>query len=133
VAAAARHELIDAAARRAYQTRVTELEERLAQADRHGDPDASEAARTELDWLLAELARATGLGGRDRGFTHDAERARTAVQKAIRRALGRISSADPTIGALLADTVITGHHCVYRPARAERVAHRRHADVTPMG
>jgi tetratricopeptide (TPR) repeat protein len=109
------HELLDAEARRAYRTRAAELEERLERADIHGDAQASEAARTELDWLLAELGRASGLGGRDRGFTHDAERARTAVQKAIRRALARISSADPTVGAVLTDTVTTGHHCVYRP------------------
>jgi hypothetical protein len=109
------HDLLDEDARRAYRVRIAELEARLERADSHGDPTASEAARTELDWLLAEVGRATGLGRRDRGFAHEAERARTAVQKAIRRALGRISSADPTIGAALAGTVTTGHRCVYRP------------------
>jgi tetratricopeptide (TPR) repeat protein len=109
------HQLLDAQARQAYRARVAELEERLELADLEGDPVASEAARTELDWLVAELGRATGLAGRDRGFPHDAERARTSVQKAIRRALARISTADATIGALLTNAITTGYRCSYRP------------------
>jgi hypothetical protein len=109
------HPVLDAEARQAYRNRVIELEERLEIADLQGDPAGSQAARTELDWLVAELGRATGLGGRVRGFPHDAERARTSVQKAIRRALARISAADAAFGALLADAVTTGSRCVYRP------------------
>jgi hypothetical protein len=109
------HPVLDAEARQAYRNRVIELEERLEIADLQGDPAGSQAARTELDWLVAELGRATGLGGRVRGFPHDAERARTSVQKAIRRALARISAADATLGAMLSDAVTTGSRCVYRP------------------
>ena len=109
------HPVLDGEARQAYRNRVIELEERLEIADLQGDPAGSQAARTELDWLVAELGRATGLGGRVRGFPHDAERARTSVQKAIRRALARISAADAAFGALLADAVTTGSRCVYRP------------------
>ena len=69
----------------------------------------------ESDWLVAELAAATGLGGRQRRFADDAERARIAVGKAIRRALRRIEAADQALGADLRACVVTGLRCCYRP------------------
>ena len=46
--------------------------------------------QNELDELLAHLRAAVGLGGRSRRFDDATERARTSVQKAIRRAIGAI-------------------------------------------
>jgi hypothetical protein len=77
--------LLDSDAKRAYRNRIGALRERIEVAEVEGDQAGSQAARTEMDWLVAELGHATGLGGRNRGFPHDAERARTSVQKAIRR------------------------------------------------
>ena len=45
----------------------------------------------------AELARATGLGGRMRSFADASERARTAVRKAITRAIREIAAANPAV------------------------------------
>jgi hypothetical protein len=50
------------------------------------------------------------------------ERARIAVGKAIRRALARISEADPVIGEELRATVRTGAHCGYLPLTGGRGA-----------
>ena len=67
----------------------------------------------ELDRFVAELARATGFGGRTRSFVDGAERARVSVHKAIKRALATIAEADPTLGRELASRVVTGTRCVY--------------------
>ncbi|MBW8486835.1 hypothetical protein K1Y72_31010 [Actinomadura sp. PM05-2] len=107
--------VLDGEAKRTYRRRLAVLDEEIAgleAADRH---DRAGAARAERDWLVAELAAAAGLGGRTRRFADDAERARTAVGKAIRRALRRIDDADPQLGAELRATVHTGLLCSYRP------------------
>ena len=112
----AEQELLDEDARRAYRQRITELQQQIDEAESDSDLIRAEAARSELDWLLAELEHATGLAGRSRAFPTDAERARSSVQKAIRRVLIRIGTADPEIGAYLEATIITGIRCSYRPS-----------------
>jgi hypothetical protein len=111
-------ELLDEDARRAYRQRITELQQQIDEAESDSDLVRVEAARSELDWLLAELGHATGLSGRSRAFPTDAERARSSVQKAIRRALIRIGAADPEIRAHLEATVVTGIRCSYQPSPA---------------
>ena len=69
--------------------------------------------------LTRELGRALGLGGRSRSFADVAERARTSVRKAIKRAIDDIATASPAIGEHLARSVSTGSVCCYRsPANA---------------
>ncbi len=109
-----RQELIDDDSRARYRRAIEGLEEEIDDAERHADCERAARARLRLDLLLEELARATGLGGRDRCFADDAERARISVHKAIRRALDRIADTDPAIGRLLAGRVRTGVRCVYR-------------------
>jgi hypothetical protein len=118
-AAPADQELLDEDARRAYRHRITELQQQIDEAESDSDPIRAEAARSELDWLVTELGHATGLAGRSRAFPTDAERARSSVQKAIRRALVRIGTADPEIRAYLEATIVTGIRCSYRPSQAD--------------
>jgi hypothetical protein len=68
----------------------------------------------ELDALTHELARATGLGGRVRSFADVPERARTAVRKAVKRAIEQVSAANPVVGQHLAACIETGAVCRYR-------------------
>lgn len=107
------HPMLDNQARAEYRQRVADLQDEIADADHHGDLERAARARLELDWLVDELARATGLAGRARGFDDSTERARTSVQKAIKRALARISEADQGIGAELRRRVVTGGRCVF--------------------
>ncbi|NRQ35963.1 hypothetical protein HII36_29635, partial [Nonomuraea sp. NN258] len=107
--------MIDHLAERRYKDRLRELEAEIAELDALNDLGRAARSRAERDWLVAELAAATGLAGRPRPFTDDEERARIAVGKAIRRALTRISEADGVIGAELRATVETGRRCCYRP------------------
>jgi hypothetical protein len=111
-----RQVLIDDDSRDRYRRAIEDLDDEIADAERGADTERATRARMQLDLLLDELARATGLGGRDRCFADEAERARVSVHKAIRRAIDRIGDADPAIGRLLGRRVRTGVRCVYRLA-----------------
>jgi hypothetical protein len=108
-------ELLDDDARADYARRLEDLRDTLAEAESFGDAARAARAREEIDFLAAELGRAVGLGGRARRAGSAAERARSAVQRRIKNALGRISEADPALGASLTRAVRTGNFCVYRP------------------
>ncbi|MDF5756966.1 hypothetical protein [Spongiactinospora sp. TRM90649] len=107
--------VLDDEALRAYRSRLMRLEAEIADLEACGEPERAEATRGERDWLVGELSAAAGLGGRTRRFTGGDERARIAVGKAIRRALTRITTADPAIGGELRATIHTGLRCTYRP------------------
>ena len=81
----------------------------------NADIGRAEGLQVELEALTAELAHATGLRGRSRSFTGPEERARTAVRKAIKRALDAIEEADPEIGGTLRASIRTGYRCCYAP------------------
>ncbi len=107
--------LLDGQARTAYSARARELTEELDDADTRGDVARAERTRAEIDHLVDQLEAATGLSGRARAFTSSHERARTAVRKAIKRAVDQIDEADHLIGELLRASVATGSTCVYQP------------------
>jgi hypothetical protein len=110
-----RQPVLDGAAKRAYRRRLEELGDELADAEACADLERAARARATLDHYVDELARASGLGGRDRCFPDDIERARVSVQKAIKRALAVIADADPCVGRHLSMRIVTGARCVYRP------------------
>jgi hypothetical protein len=112
---AAGQPLLDDLARRTYMQRLSQLQAEIADFESMNDVERAATARAERDWLLDEVAAATRLGGRARHFAGDAERARIAVGKAIRRTLDVIDEADPLIGGELRATVQTGMRCCYRP------------------
>jgi hypothetical protein len=114
-------DVLDDRARAAYGARLRDLGDELAEAEAGADRARAERLRLELDALLDHLEEATGLHGRSRAFTHQAERARTAVRKAIKRALDLIDGLDPVVAEALRTTVTTGATCVYVPDRAAPV------------
>ena len=114
-AGASAHPVLDQAAITEYRNRLKWLDTELGQLE-PGDGEDRTAARAERDWLVAQLASTTGLGGRVRSFPDEGERARVAVGKAIRRALSRIAEADPVLGGHLRQTVHTGVRCSYWPS-----------------
>jgi hypothetical protein len=107
--------LLDRQALAAYRRRLAELDEELREADARADLALSERLTAEREALLAQVAEATGLGGRPRGTASARERARVAVRKAITAAEQRISSTDPALARLLRATVATGSCCRYEP------------------
>jgi hypothetical protein len=112
----AAHPVLDTAAIREYRNRLTRLAAEIDQLDPADDGDRASRSRAERDWLVAQLASAAGFAGRRRSFPDQPERARVAVGKAIRRALGRVTEADAAIGEHLRQTVHTGVRCSYWPS-----------------
>lgn len=108
-------EMLDDRARSAYRKRITEIAEQLAVAARTGDAGRTANLEHEGRALRAELARATGLGGRVRQTGSATERARVNAQKRIRGAIARIADVDAKLGRLLDGAVKTGTYCCFRP------------------
>jgi hypothetical protein len=108
-------ELLDATAKTAYKARLDELAAELEEAQRFNDPGRAATAAAERDFLVDELARAVGLGGRDRRAASHAERARLNVTRAIRAAMANLARASPPLGRHLAATIRTGRYCSYTP------------------
>jgi hypothetical protein len=111
-----RQPVLDRAAAAAYRARLARLDDEVADAEADHDTSRAERHRDEKRWLLAELARSAGLGGRQRSFPDDAERARSAVTKAIRRAIDKVAAAEPSLGEPLRSGVRTGTFCRFDPA-----------------
>jgi hypothetical protein len=108
------HPVLDRDAIGEYKSRLHRLDAEIEQLESAGSVRAA-SARDEREWLAAELASAAGFGGRTRSFPDQPERARVAVGKAIRRALVRVTEADPVIGEHLGQAVRTGVRCSYWP------------------
>lgn len=109
--------VLDAAARSAYRRRLEEVEADIEEATRTNDLERRALAEADRDYLVDELARATGLHGRERRAGAAAERARTSVTRTLRYALDRIAEHHPELGTHLDRAVRTGTYCGYLPDR----------------
>jgi non-specific serine/threonine protein kinase len=112
--------VLDEAAKAAYRARAADLREALDDATARGDVGRAEKARDELDALGEELARAVGLGGRDRKAGSVVERMRVNVQRRLRDAIDRVAAQSPALGRYLEASVRTGAFCSYAPAWSGR-------------
>lgn len=108
-------ELIDATSRATYRRRVEELRDEIEYALGVEDDARAATLQTEADALVAELARAFGLGGRERRASSAAQRARLNVTRALRAALAKLTEALPGPGEALDRRVRTGFFCAYEP------------------
>jgi hypothetical protein len=107
--------VLDQVALGRYRQRLLDLREELAEAERFADLGRTNQARTEIEALTGELARAVGLGGRERRVAGAAERARTAIQKRLREAVRKVADEMPDLGRHLEQTIYTGIFCGYLP------------------
>lgn len=121
-----RQPVLDQQALAAYRRRIRELDASLVDARSRGDPAAAGRLQAEHDALLEELRHSTGKAGRPREFPDPSERARTAVRKAIKRAIDEVTADEPAIGMYLRATVATGVTCCYTPAPGRAVRWIRH-------
>jgi tetratricopeptide (TPR) repeat protein len=107
--------LLDSQAKEAYRRRLTEIEEDIEEARAFANDERAAQAEAERDFLVRELARAVGLGGRDRRASSASERARASVTRALRQAMARIHGYHPTLGEHLDRAIRTGTYCAYLP------------------
>jgi hypothetical protein len=105
----------DAQTRNVYRRRVVALRDQIEDALAVEDDERAAALQSELDTVVAELARSFGLGGRDRWASSAAEKARLNVTRALRSALGKLTEALPDAGSVLDRRVRTGAFCAYQP------------------
>jgi hypothetical protein len=117
-------ELLDASAKAAYRRRLAELREDLDDAEALGNDEAAYRVQEEIDAVVAELARAVGLGGRDRRAAAASERARLNVTRALRTSIARITELAPELGRHLDRAVRTGLYCTYSPAPSDTMSWR---------
>lgn len=106
---------MDTKARVACRRRIEELRSEAEDALASGHLDRVEELQEELDAVVGHLAKAFGLGGRDRTAASAAERARLNVTRALRAAIGKLSEALPGAGEALDRRVRTGTYCAYEP------------------
>jgi hypothetical protein len=108
-------ELVDRETLDAYRRRVAEIDEAIVHADAVGDRPRAVHLGEEREALRVELGSVLAMSGRSRRFVDSSERARTAVRKAIARAIDAIAESDETIGSELRATITTGRACTYLP------------------
>jgi hypothetical protein len=107
--------LLDAQAKAECECRLIELRQDLNEAERFHDPQRKTEAQNAVHAIADYLASAVGLRGRDRKTSSDAERARCAVTKCIKKAIQKIGDAIPSLGYHLAARIKTGYFCSYNP------------------
>ncbi len=107
--------VLDDEARAAYKRRLRDVDDDIADAEEMNDLGRLALARRDREYLVAELTRAVGLGGRARTVGGTSERARTSVTRSLRYALRRLGESHGDLGAHLHRTVRTGTYCSYQP------------------
>jgi hypothetical protein len=107
--------VLDAKAKAQLKSRLNDLRQELNEAERFNDLHRRAEAQNELQAIAEYLASAVGVGGRDRKTCSDAERARSAVTKCIKKAIQKIGDANPSFGSHLAARIKTGYFCSYNP------------------
>ncbi len=107
--------VFDAQAKAECKCRLTELRQDLNEAVRLNDLQRKTEVQKEVQAIADYLASAVGLGGRDRKSSSDAERARSAVTKCIKKAIQKIGDAIPALYYHLAARIKTGYFCSYNP------------------
>jgi len=105
--------LLDEQARAAYKRRLDEIDADIEEAQTAGDDGRATQAEAEREFLIRELSRAFGVGGRSRKAGSTSERARVAVTRALRTAIRRISDHHPDLAKHLDRAVRTGTYCSY--------------------
>jgi hypothetical protein len=108
--------MLDREALRKYRERLAELDDELDAAAVRNDVARQAEWSAERDALIAELKRATGLGGRPRRSGSPAEKARVNVTRTIRHAIADLATRAPALAAHLDESVVTGVSCCYEPS-----------------
>jgi predicted ATPase len=108
-------EMLDSRAKEDYRRRLRELRQDLDEQRDRGDVERAARTESEIDFLAREIARAVGLGGRDRRAASIAERARLNVQRTIRSSIEKIAVFESSLGEYLNRTIKTGNFCSHIP------------------
>jgi hypothetical protein len=106
--------MLNEQAKAAYRHRLAELREEQEEAKEFGNVERAEQAEAEIDALTRELARAVGLGGRNRKAASASERARQSITKTIKAVLEKLAPSHAAL-EILARCIKTDNFCSYQP------------------
>jgi hypothetical protein len=106
---------LDAQAKASYRQRMRDLREDREEASSLCDLGRLAKIDAEIEFLSRELARAVGLGGRDRKVGSELERARLRVTNAVRSAVKKVTTQCPALGQFLSKSIRTGSVCSFEP------------------
>jgi AAA ATPase-like protein len=112
--------VLDDIAKAQYRARLKALAEELDAADARGDEGLAKRLTAEQETILAELSRASGLGGRPRRLGDAGEKARKTVGARVRDALVKLDRVHPELAGHLRGAVRLGTTCSYTPAQPIR-------------
>ncbi|MGE0881603.1 MAG: hypothetical protein AB7L13_15090 [Acidimicrobiia bacterium] len=107
--------VLDDTARAAYRRRLADIDDDIEEAARNNDSARLAKAEADREYLVSELARAVGIGGRARHTGDSSERARTAVARTLRYALDEMAVHHREAAAHLRASIRTGTYCRYEP------------------
>jgi len=99
-------EMLDARAKQDYKHRLGEVRKEFKEFRDRGVYEQAAKVESEIDFLEREIARAVGLGGRNRRVGSATERARLNVTRLIRTGSQRISAHNRALGELLHRSII---------------------------
>lgn len=108
-------EAIDEKAKRKYKIKIDDLQTELQKAEEMNDLGRVELLSNELNEIIDNLKRATGLGGRKRKLADPGDRARAAVTLRVKSAIQKIESVHPSLAKHLQNNIKTGSFCTYLP------------------
>jgi 7-cyano-7-deazaguanine synthase in queuosine biosynthesis len=109
-------DIIDHQARRAYQQQITDLDDRIAEAEGRDDLERAAQLDQERADLIAHIGKTLGLGGRRRTFSRSQEKARKSVRKDIIACLTVFERHYPLLTAHLHESLRYGKECAYAPS-----------------
>ena len=107
-------EVFDEKARKAYQTRILELQHELGQRELQYSEEMTDL-QEEYDQLLDHLTKSIGIGGKTRKISATVEKTRSAVTWRLRNAIRKIKNVHPALGRHLEISIKTGIFCQYAP------------------
>ena len=113
--------VLDRAALDAYRRRLADVDDDIEEATQRNDLGRVAKAQADREYLVTELRRATGLGGRMRTTGGSSERARTSVARSLRYALAELAAHHPDVAQHLRTSLRTGTYCSYQPDPFARV------------
>ncbi len=107
--------VFDEKAKKAYQQRILEIQQELAEAETTQHQSRINALQEEYDQLLDHLSKSLGIGGKTRKISDSVDKTRSAVTWRIRNAVKKIAEVHPQLGKHLEISIKTGVFCAYTP------------------
>jgi hypothetical protein len=110
-------EVLDQQALQEYNSRIQDIDEELAEAERNFDRGQIDSLNKERALIYAEVSRAMGLRGRKRKAVDDRERARQRVSQSIHRSLDAIKAQHEPLWHHLHNSMKIGMFLSYQPEK----------------